>query len=1257
MANSTISVTFKLDGDAASFQDLAKDANGLKDAMQAALSEAEKLNHSLINWSQSVQALQSTSQALTQLNGAFKNVISDGRDFNKAMRVVNTMAGKDAEGFDALTDKVADLSKEIPIARDELANGLYQVISNGVPEDNWIDFLNKSAKSSVGGIADLGQAVTVTSTIIKNYGLEWSAAEEIQDKIQTTAKNGVTSFEQLASALPRVSGNAAQLGVSIDELMAVFATCTGVTGNTAEVSTQLAAVFKSLVKPSSEAAKAAEAMGISFNAASIKEAGGLDNFLKALDVTITEYASKTGQLKETIYGNLFGSAEALRVLTSLTGEQSAKFTENIGAMANSTGAISDAFDQMASTSEAQEQLFHNQTAAISDLVEKVMGGVAPYLDFAASSTVAAVNGITLYKSLSQVAVHMKKVTTGAKLGTAALRLLGLTSRQASTLMKAFASSEHAATAATITLKVAIRGLLIATGVGAALVILTAIIEALMGASDDASDSVNGLDDSLDAFKSAAGEAKVEIDKDIAALKNLIDANADTTKAVDELNRKYGESFGYYKTAGEWYDILVKKSEAYCKQIGYEAQARVIAQKKAEREMELTEIRRKKKQMEDNGTASRTYSMSHRVGGDTHHTVVNEDYQKLVDAEKAASAEVETLSSQWEECQGNIKASVDELNKATPDPQAHALSVSEMSYQQLTDAISENEKARKALRADQVSERKELLKQNAALQSRKKYMEQILGLEKSGGSGSSRQVVADPQTYEQLGINIEAYKKKLTTANTEEQAIIREKIQAWTAMREQIEITLKEADRPLSLSTLQDFDREIAYQRALRSQATQENLAGIDAEIRRLNELRSAFELASFTPIPIDQIKSYKELNEQLSHYNSLLETADATERVHIQESINGLNRLKKSWDDTLASMERPADISALNTIKDLDEAITYYQTLQKTQTADEIANTQKVIDALEKKRKALNRGVEISGMKNEVADLSGMKGRDLQIKIEAIGLDGLKGKIKELNAMLNDLDHPVTATQRKDIEGLIRTYESYQAKLAKSFETYKNGWTSVKGVSNAITSTTEALEGNGSAWEKTCAVIDGFIALYEGIMGVVELINLLTTASNAATVAETAKTAATTAATTAEGVEAGVAEATALATIPVIAANKLATASFMELAAASYMAAHAYIPFAGFGIAAGFTTAAVAMVEAIGAMPFADGGVIYGPTLGLMGEYSGAGSNPEVVAPLDKLRDLIGSDESGIGGNVEFKMKGRYLKGILKKEDNHSKRS
>ena len=61
-------------------------------------------------------------------------------------------------------------------------------------------------------------------------------------------------------------------------------------------------------------------------------------------------------------------------------------------------------------------------------------------------------------------------------------------------------------------------------------------------------------------------------------------------------------------------------------------------------------------------------------------------------------------------------------------------------------------------------------------------------------------------------------------------------------------------------------------------------------------------------------------------------------------------------------------------------------------------------------------------------------------------------------------------------------------------------------------------------------------------------------------------------------------------------------------------------------------TAGMALIRSTfqGITGFADGGIISGPTLGLMGEYSGARTNPEVVAPLDKLRSMIG----GAGGNV-----------------------
>ena len=49
---------------------------------------------------------------------------------------------------------------------------------------------------------------------------------------------------------------------------------------------------------------------------------------------------------------------------------------------------------------------------------------------------------------------------------------------------------------------------------------------------------------------------------------------------------------------------------------------------------------------------------------------------------------------------------------------------------------------------------------------------------------------------------------------------------------------------------------------------------------------------------------------------------------------------------------------------------------------------------------------------------------------------------------------------------------------------------------------------------------------------------------------------------------------------------------------------------------------------------FADGGIVSGPTMGLVGEYPGARSNPEVIAPLNKLQGMIGSRNNASNVNV-----------------------
>ena len=75
-----------------------------------------------------------------------------------------------------------------------------------------------------------------------------------------------------------------------------------------------------------------------------------------------------------------------------------------------------------------------------------------------------------------------------------------------------------------------------------------------------------------------------------------------------------------------------------------------------------------------------------------------------------------------------------------------------------------------------------------------------------------------------------------------------------------------------------------------------------------------------------------------------------------------------------------------------------------------------------------------------------------------------------------------------------------------------------------------------------------------------------------------------------------------------------------------------------------------AVIAQFAKMPkFAAGGIAYGPTVGLFGEYAGAANNPEVVAPLDRLRSLITPAE-GTAQRVDFKIEGRKLVGVLAKE-------
>lgn len=1215
---------------------LANDLGLVHDRVTAA-------DKAFMKWTQSVVAIGAVTNSIQQISGVLNTLTEDSRIFGAAMKAANTMAGKDAEGFAQLKDQVAELSKSIPMARDELANGLYQVISNGVPEDNWIDYLRASSRAAVGGIADVGEVVKVTSTVIKNYGLEWSAAQDIQDKIQLTAKNGVTSFEQLAAALPSVTGQAAQLGVSFTEMLAVMSTLTGVTGNTSEVATQLASVLTALTKESSKSQKMAEEMGIEFNAASIKAAGGLRNYLQELDRTVTAYAQKSGQLKESIYSKLFGRAEALRLVNGLTGEMAAKFDENIAALDNSAGTIDKAFETMSSTGAATTQMLKNQFAAVTDLIAGIVGGIQPYLNFTAQLGMTILSVTSLTKAIKGLNIAHALMIARTKAGGVAMLAFGLRASRAAAFSRVFSAALKGVAFQATATKIAIRGLMMATGVGVLIAGVTFAVEKLTGAFEDASDAAEDTTEKIDRVADTAQQAQdafankqSEVYSSLmtkytqlqTAWKALSTAHAKAQWIKD--NKKAFEELGLKITnAKDAEDTFVGNTDAVVE--SFKARAKAAA-----RLAQLTEEYRIQMDLADEiARGDEQYRQENTVQAGEKVRREGEFYPAGHSAEKGM--EYVNSGGHWVYTDKGAAQHNANIGK-NPNMQSSR------------DALAASQERSRKIESDIAADAK------AATAKVKPTPTRTTNTTNTKGDPNNDKIIEGAKSYADLTHNIGVYKKQLEAADPANKQLI-------TSLRQQIAETEEAAQAAKDLAngwdlqnpdTLEEIDEAISRQQALRKKASAENLQGIDAEIKRLQGLKAQMERNAKVPTPIEQIHTYEQLDEALAIYNDRLKVATEEERAQIQTQIIELEKLRKKWDATLEAMKKPGPIGTLKTIEDLDNAISYYGQLQKHQSADEIAATQQVIQALEAKKKAMQRPIELAGMQKEIDEINALSGREFKVKIKGMGFDALTDKIRELQKALNDIDNPPTENQRKQIEGMIATYEEWRRKSISAFDTARNGWDGIKGIGNSIQSITDALEGNGNAWQKTVALVDAFIGLYEGIQAVIGIINLLSAASSAHAVTKGVEAGAeTTEAATREAATA----ANVAASVAQIAANKLETASWAELAAAMTFAAHAYIPFAGTAIAAGMIATQQALILAAGIPKYEKGALAFGPTLGIFGEYAGASHNPEVVAPLDKLRSMIEPSEGGISGDVRFVIDGDKLVGILKRRNNQSKRS
>ena len=84
--------------------------------------------------------------------------------------------------------------------------------------------------------------------------------------------------------------------------------------------------------------------------------------------------------------------------------------------------------------------------------------------------------------------------------------------------------------------------------------------------------------------------RFELKSVIGEIKDFTGSKEQEKAKVEELNRKYGESFGYYKTLSEWYDTLIQKSEDYVQVLLHQANVQNLVNKAAEADEEVNKIK-------------------------------------------------------------------------------------------------------------------------------------------------------------------------------------------------------------------------------------------------------------------------------------------------------------------------------------------------------------------------------------------------------------------------------------------------------------------------------------------------------------------------------------------------------------------------------------------------------------------------------------------------------------------------------------------
>ena len=385
--------------------------------LQASQERLKNLNQQQEKIKQNISATKTqilgTAGAYTAVAAAiYAGPIKSSMAFEKQMSNVGTLLEGDVQGRLAeLSKSIISISNATGAGTGDLTDGLYQVISAFGDTADSAKILEIATKAATAGGATPTDAINLLSAVTKGYGdTSAEAQQKVADWAFQTVKLGQTSFPELAASMGKVIPLASTLAVKQEDLFGAMATLTGVTGNTAEVSTQLKAAMQGFLSPSSNMQKSLQKLGYA-NGQALLESKGLQGALTALQESVGG--------DQLAFAKLFSSVEAQTAVLALAGEQADNFASKTAQMYDASGAAATAF---ATATDNAESKMQRAKTAVTNLGLVLGNTFLPYVTTAADKLAGVVQKVTDFAQANPQLVQTVMKVVGA---LAALKLGGL----------------------------------------------------------------------------------------------------------------------------------------------------------------------------------------------------------------------------------------------------------------------------------------------------------------------------------------------------------------------------------------------------------------------------------------------------------------------------------------------------------------------------------------------------------------------------------------------------------------------------------------------------------------------------------------------------------------------------------------------------------------------------------------------------------------------------------------------------------------